>query len=236
MTKKINISRVVLPADIPAEVTFAVVSDLHDREGEEVAQLVHSLSPDAVLLPGDLFETPPRRSYYRFEEACKLLRALSPLPIFYAPGNHDYRLPEEVDACMTACGVTKLLNTSCDWHGVKLGGIPSAQYAGKVPNTDFLEQFAKEDGFKLLLCHHPEYFRHIHPLAIDLTVSGHAHGGQWCFFGHGVYSPGQGLFPRYTAGLYEGRLLVSRGLKISTPIPRIFNPREIILLTLKPRS
>ncbi|MBQ3816071.1 MAG: metallophosphoesterase, partial [Clostridia bacterium] len=59
-------------------------------------------------------------------------------------------------------------------------------------------------GFHILLCHHPEYWEPlVHGRRIELTVSGHAHGGQWRIFGRGVYAPGQGLFPRYTSGLYR---------------------------------
>ncbi len=237
MTKKINISHVVLPAPIPAELSFAIVADLHDREGERIADMVLSLSPDACLIPGDFFETPPRRSYYKYGEALAFLRRVAPeMPVFYAPGNHDYTMPDEVKHEMDALGVHILADSAVTWHGIHIGGLLSRQYADKTPNKAFLSDFAARDGYKLLLAHHPEYFRHIRPLPIDLSIAGHAHGGQWRFFGRGVYSPGQGLFPRYTSGLYEGRLLVSRGLKISTPIPRFFNPRELMLLTLSPKQ
>ncbi len=233
MTKKINISEYTVNANIPSPLRFAIVADLHDREGERVADMVLSLSPDAVLIPGDLYETPPRRSYYSFDEALKFLDAVAPrLPVIYSPGNHDFTPPDEVINKMRALGVICLYDEDILWHGIRIGGVKSAQYTGKIPNTDYLHAFSEKDGYKLLLCHHPEYFRHIKPLAIDLTVAGHAHGGQWRFFRRGVYSPGQGLFPKYTSGLYEGRLLVSRGLKISTPIPRFFNPREIVVLNI----
>ncbi len=235
MTKKINISHVSIPSAVPREYRFAVVADLHDREGARVADLVLSLSPDAVLIPGDLYESPPRRHAFAYEEAVMLLARLTPhVPVFYAPGNHDYTVPAAfLDAC-ERLGVIRLSDSSCEWEGIRIGGVASMQYDGQTPNAAFLSRFAAEEGYKLLLCHHPEYYRHIRPLAVDLTVAGHAHGGQWRIFGRGVFSPGQGLFPRYTAGLYEGRLLVSRGLKISRPIPRLFNDREIILLSLTP--
>ena len=64
-----------------------------------------------------------------------------------------------------------------------------------------------------------------------------AHGGQWRFFGRGVFAPGQGLFPKYTSGIYKGehgKLLVGRGLGDSHKFPpRIFNRTEVIIVTLK---
>ncbi|MBQ7306303.1 MAG: hypothetical protein IJW85_08850 [Clostridia bacterium] len=69
---------------------------------------------------------------------------------------------------------------------------------------------------------------------IDLTLSGHAHGGQVRLFGRGLFAPGQGILPRLTSGWYfDRRLLVSRGLTNSAGAPRINDPCELILLHLK---
>ncbi len=217
---------------------FVLLTDLHNRAEATLAQQILALRPDAVLIAGDLFECPPRRRYTRFSEATALLLALRGVPVFYAGGNHDYRLPSELARVMRECDVTPLLDDSVSFRGMLLGGLNSAQYEKeKTPNLAFLNEYAGKTGYKILLCHHPEYYpRYIRDLPIDLTLSGHAHGGQWTLFGRGVYAPGQGLFPRYCAGLYEGRLLVSRGLKVSRPIPRIGNPRELVLLTLSPAA
>jgi predicted MPP superfamily phosphohydrolase len=131
--------------------------------------------------------------------------------------------------------VRLLDDTYRSWEGIYIGGLSSADYVkGHKPRLDFLSRFDQQDGYKILLCHHPEYFaRYIRTLSIDLTVSGHAHGGQWCLFGRGIYAPGQGLFPRYTHGVHHaGRLLVSRGVGDSTFIPRIGAPNEIIMIHL----
>ncbi len=112
-----------------------------------------------------------------------------------------------------------------------IAGVGGAVHArAHKPETDWLPSFAAQDGFKVLLSHHPEYFPLI-PAAVDLILSGHAHGGQWRIFGHGVWSPGQGFWPRWTKGVYEGRLVVSAGLSNTTWVPRFFNPREIVYIT-----
>ena len=214
---------------------LAVLADLHDRDARGVARAVSALSPDACLFVGDLFESPPRRRRFSFDEAALCLELLAPLcPLFWVPGNHDLTLPPPLDAQMSRLGVHRLDNRFEHFREIVIGGLSSARYLPRqVPDTAFLDRFSKESGYKLLLCHHPEYYpAYVRELPIDLTVAGHTHGGQWSFFGHGIYAPGQGFFPRYTAGLYEGRLLVSRGLKPARLIPRIANPREIILLTL----
>ena len=120
------------------------------------------------------------------------------------------------------------------FRGILLGGLTSVYYrAGRTPGLAFLDRFAAAPGYRLLLSHHPEYYDpYLRDRHFDLTVSGHAHGGQWRLFGRGVYAPGQGLFPRYTSGFYDdGHLLVSRGVKPSL-LPRFGNPREILLLRL----
>ena len=111
-----------------------------------------------------------------------------------------------------------------------LSGIGGAVTASQhQPETAWLSNFASAPGFHILLSHHPEYFPLV-PSSIDLILSGHAHGGQWRFFNRGVWSPGQGLWPRWTKGVYEGRLVVSAGLSNTASVPRLFNPTEIVYL------
>ena len=81
---------------------------------------------------------------------------------------------------------------------------------------------------------------------VELVIAGHAHGGQWRFFGQGLFAPGQGILPRFTGGLYRGRkhlrgqaaplssesplLLVSRGLGNQIRIPRLWNREELVYI------
>lgn len=111
-----------------------------------------------------------------------------------------------------------------------ISGIGGAVHArDHKPETEWLPAFAEQLGYKVLLSHHPEYFPLI-PSSIDLILSGHAHGGQWRIFGHAVWSPGQGWWPRWTRGVYDSRLVVSAGLSNTIWIPRIGNPTEIVYL------
>lgn len=218
-----------------ADLTLAVVADLHNRRGEETAARVLALSPDACLFVGDLFEAPPRRRRFAVGEAARCLEILAPhCALFWSRGNHDYTLPPDLAATMTRLGVHRLEDDFMPFRGILLGGLTSVYYrAGHTPDLAFLDRFAAAPGYRLLLSHHPEYYDpYLRARHFDLTVSGHAHGGQWRLFGRGVYAPGQGLFPRYTSGFYDdGHLLVSRGVKPSL-LPRFGNPREILLLRL----
>ena len=105
---------------------------------------------------------------------------------------------------------------------------------GVEPELGWLADYTAQEGFHLLLCHHPEYWpRYLRALPIELTLSGHAHGGQIRLFGQGLYAPGQGLLPKYTSGVYENRLVVSRGLSNNVMVPRLFNPTELVYLDLE---
>ena len=95
-------------------------------------------------------------------------------------------------------------------------------------DLDWLTDFCGVPEYKILLCHHPEYWPLLRSRKLDLVLSGHAHGGQWRIMGRGVYAPGQGFFPKLTSGVVENRLLISRGLANTTIIPRINNPVEIV--------
>jgi predicted MPP superfamily phosphohydrolase len=129
-------------------------------------------------------------------------------------------------------GVELLIDRYIIRGGIAFGGLASGLILeDHVPDLAFIEAFSRLSEPKVLLCHHPEYYEpYVKNLPIELTLSGHAHGGQWRFFGRGVYAPGQGLFPKYTSGMHEGRFIISRGLKRTFFPPRIFNPTEIVII------
>ena len=212
--------------------TAALVCDVHDGPFEHI--LPHLKGADMILVAGDLTNRhdpePPRR-------AGDFLRAMADTaPTWYSIGNHERRMPGAAEwrAVMEASGAHVLDNAVAQAReDLWIGGLSSQQHPTDDTAPRLLE---RQEGFRLLLCHHPEVFRTlVAPHAVDLTLAGHAHGGQFRFFGHGLYAPGQGPFPRLTSGLYyDGRLLVSRGTGTHGPLPRLFNPCELILLTLEP--
>jgi predicted MPP superfamily phosphohydrolase len=116
-------------------------------------------------------------------------------------------------------------------HQESISGIGGAVHArDHKPETDWLPSFTSQPGYKIILSHHPEYWPLLKDENIDLILSGHAHGGQWRFFNRGVFAPGQGWWPRYTKGVYEGKLVVSAGLSNTTWVPRLFNPTEVVYI------
>ena len=216
---------------------LAFLSDLHDTENEPILKAIEKLLPDGILFGGDLIHNRKRH-----QRGLDLLQALAKkYSCFCAIGNHEKHFGEEILAKIEEQGGIILDNRAVEFEGISIGGLSSGYPfcphrtlpQTPAPNLAFLKEFSERQGFKLLLSHHPEYFpRYIKKLPIDLTLSGHAHGGQWRFFGQGILAPGQGFLPKYTSGLYEGRLLVGRGLGNAYPIPRLGNPPEIIIFEL----
>lgn len=107
----------------------------------------------------------------------------------------------------------------------------------KSVNSSWLPVFEAQEGYKMLICHHPEYWSQKEPKLenhpIDLVISGHAHGGQIRLGKRGVYAPNQGMWPKYTSGVHQGKygkMVISRGLSNPIRIPRLFNPCELVMI------
>lgn len=231
-----------IPAKIEEKLHFAFVSDLHGFANDPVIDLLQDMQPDAVLVGGDFIQNEAQ-----YEEGFSFLTRCARLfPTFCAIGNHDLRFQGDLAAAVKETGAVLLDNTSVVYRGIQIGGLSSAlRKQGIVqrwtleqsPDLEWLASFSSMPGIKLLLCHHPEYYgRYVRRFPVDLVLSGHAHGGQWRFFNRGVYAPGQGLFPKYTAGLYENRLLVGRGIGNAVFVPRIHNPPEVLSICLEKLS
>ena len=142
--------------------------------------------------------------------------------------NHEFG--ENLDKEVLAAANVKLLNnSSVQIKNFLFGGVPSKQITGKI-DSDFLKRFSNMAGYKVLLCHHPEYYPKLRNYSIHLFLSGHCLGGQIRICGRGVFATGQGLFPRYHHGVYEGRLVVSAGCSNTASIPRWGNEPEVVVV------
>ena len=231
---------------------ITVAADLHNSPYDDILPLIQKSRPDIILVPGDLCGSladcenaegnlTPRyiRESRSNQVGFDFIRdARGIAPVYCSVGNHEVRVSESNRAKYAEAGAVLLDDSYVTLGDITIGGISSGGAHGlwhksDPPNLEWLEAFASLDGFKILMCHHPEYWRrHIIGKDIPLTVSGHAHGGQWRFLGQGVFAPGQGLLPRYTSGVHRKRgqyMLVSRGLRKETEVPRINNPPEIVV-------
>ena len=233
---------------------LAVVADLHGTPTEALYDALRRERPDAILIPGDLVSrrrqdcaaviagSVLRQVIPPWEAALRFLRIASSIaPTFYSRGNHEWGIDDEYRAQVRATGAVLLENEWIRFGELSIGGLSRVPRDGEtlpyepdgLPELSWLSE--RPEGYSLLLCHHPEYYPALKDLGVDLIVSGHAHGGQWRFFGRGVFAPGQGLFPTYTRGRY-GSMIVSAGLTNTTRIPRFFNPTELVIIELRAES
>lgn len=124
-----------------------------------------------------------------------------------------------------------------DDRSVEICGITVAGLNGASLRNDKIEKITPTVSPKILLAHEPQFFEKYVGAGYDLTLCGHAHGGQWRipFTGIGLYAPGQGAFPKYTAGVHEkdGKaMIISRGLGNSEFPLRLFNRPEIVVIEI----
>lgn len=221
-------------------ISIAIIADLHGQAYESVLRCLSIRNPDVIAIVGDVIEGDDEAYPIHFFSKC-----MSIAPTFFSMGNHERKITYNDIYSISATGTIVLDNTWLRYKdGIIIGGMTSPfvsewretrqiklHYA--LPNHTWLDKFEKQTGFKILLDHHPENFSRLtRNRDIDLILSGHAHGGQIRVFGHGLYAPHQGFFPKYTSGVYENRLVVSRGLSNLKLIPRICNSEEIVIVNI----
>ena len=243
------------------ELRLVILADLHNREdGHDNKKLLEAIErekPDLVLIAGDLMVAKPGRN---LRVAGQILRELSRRwPVYYAPGNHEYRLKlypeeygplyEELLTIIRECGITfleneneklNILGTKLTIHGLMIDREYYARFGSKPIPDGYMRELLGEAGseeYQILLAHNPVYFDQYAAWGADLTFSGHLHGGIVNIPGiGGVISPQISLFPKYSAGCYEkdGRtMILSRGLGTHTINLRFLNPAELVSVRLK---
>lgn len=231
------------------------VSDVHNEaRGEGNAALLRALreaAPDLICITGDFLDS--RRTDLDF--ALELAGQLAEIaPAVYVTGNHEARLKDlsALEAGLAARGVQVLRD---GWMPLARGGEEIALIGLDDPGFSAGEGWTLSEGldqtqarlsallaqagdrFSLVLSHRPELLPAYAEAGADLVLSGHAHGGQVRLPGiGGLFAPGQGILPRLTSGVHargETRLVVSRGLGNSAFPLRVFNPPEIVTVTLR---
>lgn len=237
--------------DVAKPFRIVHLSDLHSKPFKKALKITQNLNPDLICITGDYINDKAKNKdkmiSYAFE-LCKIA------PVYYITGNHERRLDsfEELMQELKSTGFNVLLNECAhnDELNLTVLGLDENQadfedYKARKNGTfvyrdmsKFINELEKSNGFKLLLSHFPENFSAVSQMNyskydFDLQLSGHAHGGQFClpFIGP-VFSPGQGLFPKFAKGSFGDRpkMIVSRGLGNAEFPFRLFNHPEINII------
>ncbi len=228
----INTNKIIEP------VTIALIADLHGKPYKKVIDSLYKKHPDIIAIVGDVVNDDYGTYPLDFFGRCTSIS-----PSFLSLGNHERKITYRQINDIANTGVVVLDNEWTRWNdNIIIGGMTSpfvsewrethkTELCHAIPKTSWLSSLEEQDEFKILLDHHPEnYERVTKSRSIDLILSGHAHGGQIRLFNHGLYAPHQGFLPKYTSGVYENRLIVSRGLANIKPIPRLWNPTELVYI------
>lgn len=227
-------------APVSRDICAAFVADTHDIKYVKLLNAIKERSVDLILMTGDIIYGHDDKVKNGFNMLADFAKTA---PTFMSLGNHEGGAVELVRSKCAEAGVTLLEEKYTAFEDLYIGGLTSGYIADstglkenhwrKTPKPDlaFLGEFSEIEGYNILLNHHPEYYpEYLADRKIDLILSGHAHGGQWRIFDRGVFAPGQGIFPKYTSGLHDNKLLVSRGLANNAFVPRLFNPCELIFI------
>ena len=213
----------------------------------------------AVVKGKSLYESVPNscQNLRNSERVISFLKkAVKISPVLFSTGNHELYMDSKDKELLSDLGVILLDNTFCTFDDIVFGGLSSPYSVlagtGSVHSkeehklrwkmlydnveTEWLVDFERQRGYKIILCHHPEFYEPYLKMrkGIDLILSGHTHGGQVRFFGNALYAHGQGWFPKYSKGIYDRRLIVSAGLSNTSRIPRINNQTELVYVYLTP--
>jgi len=241
------------------ELKLLFLADLHGVSyGEDNSHLIgmcRKISPDLILLGGDMVTCRHRRTY---RTAAHLIKALTlTAPVYAVNGNHETcagrggataaRLFENYVSFLKKCGVIWVNNKT---ERLSAGGSDVAVTGYEAPLTAYrkfaipcvdsgsLPAVSSKRDFSILLAHTPALARTLFSTGADLILSGHYHGGVMRFGRHGVLVSPYGFpFPRFGYGHYsegESHLIVTSGLGDHAIPFRVNNPCEIVLITVRP--
>ena len=195
--------------------------------------IANQLNPDLVALTGDYVS---HEAQYIAPVAKVLGELRAAHGVYACLGNHDHWTDaESMTQQLEFHGVRVLVN-----EGVRLESTDAPFWLCGVDDhmvgkTDLPASLkgAFPDEFKLLLAHNPVIFRRAARAGVDLTLSGHTHGGQVK-----MRDPEKRLLPnrRLSSGLhrrYQSHIYITRGIGTVVLPVRFQCPPEISVLELR---
>lgn len=247
-TTHLTITNGKIPADFSG-FKIAEIADLHNHDwGNRLISCLAKEEPDIIVITGDLVDS----SHTDFDISMEFINQAKEIaPIYYVTGNHEAWLENypELEKRLIDSDV-HMMDDKAEWlergnSKINLIGIQDPDFVErdtlegiqKSIVTTKLTPLLNHSYYNIVLCHRPELFYGYVETQADLVITGHAHGGQVRIpFVGGLIAPNQGLFPKFTEGVYhQGQtdMIVSRGLGNSVIPVRINNMPELVVITLK---
>lgn len=232
-------------ADIPESFNgskIVFITDIHlgpylsaERLSGIVDQ-INGIKHDIILLGGDYV-------HYRSQYIEPVFRELGKLRSVYGTygvlGNHDHYSDAVLTRkMMEKYGVNSVDNQSV-WikkgnDSIKIGGVGDFWRDVQTPQNTLKD--LKKSDFAIMLSHQPDYIEKIDTNLIDLTLSGHTHGGQITLFGWWAPILPSKYGQKYRYGLIDDEKMkayISSGIgTVAVPF-RFFCRPEIVVIHLK---
>ena len=202
------------------------ISDTHLPSSNEfidnMIEGIAEIKPDLILMTGDLINRDADIDKSGLADMCRRISEIA--PVYAVSGNHDIGNGKDRFEQILINNNVKFIDNKAEifnknGHKIAIMGL---SYNNKY-KSDLYKNVVGSSGMEtILLAHNPadfdDFFSITNKVIPDLVFSGHAHGGQIRIpvINQGVFAPGQGIFPKYTSGVYtsdtNGVMVVSRGL------------------------
>jgi predicted MPP superfamily phosphohydrolase len=221
---------------------FVHLSDLHLRGSwskgyDQLIERFEATPPDLLLITGDFID-----DKHDHRPGLATLRKLLPrlrsrLGTYGILGNHDVDVvqPYLLDLGVRLINGTRAVLESGGGATLELIGFPG------LARTDLDAHFVSRQpprppgALRIVLSHYPDQFRRARPLAPDLFLAGHTHGGQICLPGGWPILTHDKMPRRHAKGVHrldDSWLIVSRGLGFTGIPVRLYCPSEVAEFTL----
>lgn len=248
----------IISEKIESEKKIVFLTDLHNnsfgKNNEKLFSAIEDISPDLVLIGGDMITV---KSRLGIENVLPLLKRLSSkYKCIYANGNHEQRLSEnkfglnyrQYKQIMEDMGIVYLSNKSCDLddnicvHGLDLERKYYLRRFKKPLDFGYINKRISidESKFNILLAHSPLFVKDYADSHVDLALAGHFHGGTIRLPGSiGVMTPQFHFFNRLVVGMkkVENMIqIIGAGLGTHSINIRLNDMSELIVINLKCRN
>lgn len=215
------------------KIVFA--TDLHYKKYEKFRLIrdvkkINAQNPDIVLLGGDFVNGHKQGSALDYDViGGELGKLISKYGTFAVLGNHDvWQNAAEISENLKKNNVTVLKNSNAKAGNVYIAGVEDLQ----TQNPDIEKALKNTKKPVILLTHTPDVIEKV-PENVNLTLTGHLHGGQINFPFHGAITAPSKYGTKYAYGMFDvkGRkLFVSRGIGTSILPIRFLCPPEIVVI------
>lgn len=199
------------------------------------------LNPDILLITGDIFDDVSIN-----DEAIKIISDFAPsfpLGAYYCWGNHEHfrgipHLQEQLaqsNIKLLNNDAVKVLDDTVPLYVLGVDYLSGGDEFASQRETYLMQAMANvpDNSYKILLAHHPIFFDNAFAHKINLTLSGHTHGGQFAILDNPLFPVFKYMMGKFSQGDYIG--YVNRGAGSWFPC-RIGCPPEITIVNFTYRA